>query len=797
MRFIKWFDEISLDDIPIVGGKNAAIGYMASIAQEAHIRVPNGFAVTVQAYWRYLDENNLSDSIYDMLETLDIYDSAVLNKASKSIRERIEKAEIPEAIAQEISQAYRHLSKEYKTKNLDVAIRSSATAEDLPGASFAGQQESFLHISGVDSVLASYKKAISSLFTARAIVYRIEKGFEHKKVGISVGIQKMVRADKASSGVLFTIDTETGFKDVVIINAAFGLGEAIVGGLVNPDEFWVHKPTLFKGFKPILRKNLGSKEVKVVYGTKNKTKKVKLKRSLSDAFSLADNEILTLARQATDLERFFNKQSKHKAALDIEWAKDGIDGKIYILQSRPETVHSQLKSHEMTHYFLEIDPEALRSEILLTGQSIGQQIVHGKVRIAESVKDLGQFHKGDILVTNMTDPDWVPIMKRAGAIVTNIGGRTSHAAIVSRELGIPALIGTGNATSVLKDTRQVTVDCSQGITGYIYDGKIPFGKQKVNLKKIPKAPVDIMINIADPDTVFRHASLPVAGVGLARVEFIIANQISFHPLLACIDKIPKKLIPELSSITRGYQDVASFFFQTMAMGIASIAAAFYPKFVLVRFSDFKSNEYRNLLGGTEYEPVEENPMLGLRGASRYYDPRFEPTFAMECKIIDHVRSAMGFKNVSVMVPFVRTLSEADTVLKLLKKYGVTSGKENPKIYMMCEVPSNVFLMQAFAQKFDGMSIGSNDLTQLVLAVDRDSQELSGLFDEHNQAVLDAMKRAIQGSHAEKKPIGICGQAPSDYPDIASFLIKEGIDSISLNPDAVIQFLQNNIKQKPK
>ncbi|MGE0206517.1 MAG: phosphoenolpyruvate synthase [Candidatus Babeliales bacterium] len=793
MKYITWFNELQITDVPLVGGKNASLGQMIQTLTKKGIVIPNGFALTVKAYWHFLEYNNLLEPLKKILATLtDPQDLKKLKKVGAEIRGLMLKGTMPPDVVAELEEAYKNLSEQYGSQAVDVAVRSSATAEDLPNASFAGQQETFLNIKGSKELVLACKKSMASLFTDRAIVYRVEKGFDHWKVGLSVGVQKMVRSDLASAGVLFTLDTETGFKDVIMINASYGLGESVVQGLVSPDEFRVYKPLLKQGYKSIIKKVLGDKPTKLIYGVdkKNPTQEVTVGNDAYNAFSLTDEELLTLARYGVIIEDYYSELKGHWCPMDIEWAKDGLDGKLYIVQARPETVHA---NHEAQHmvYALKENFQKVKEKIVLSGQSIGQRIAAGKARVAKSFRDLDVFEQGDILVTSMTDPDWVPIMKKAAAIITDRGGRTSHAAIVSRELGIPAIIGTERATSSIKTGEVVTVDCSQGATGYVYRGIVEYTKQPIKVEKIPQLPVKLMVNIGEPERAMNASLLPVDGVGLARVEFIISNTIKMHPM-ACVEaaKISDQTIMRaIDEITRGYMNARDFFVASLAQGVATIAAHFYPRPVIVRFSDFKSNEYRNLLAGSYYEPLEENPMLGLRGASRYYSALYEPAFLLECAALKKAREEMGFSNIKIMIPFVRTIEEAQKVIDLMHQQGLQRGKQNLELYMMCEIPSNVVLMDQFAPLFDGISIGSNDLTQMTLAVDRDSELLANLFDERDPAVKEMIKMALQGAKRNKIHSGICGQAPSDYPEFGKFLIEQGIDSISLNPDSVYQFIK--------
>ena len=795
MQYIKRFNELTIDDVALVGGKNASLGQMISQLAAQEIRVPDGFAVTAEAFWYFIEHNKLRDQLKKtMAQLTDPSDLKMLRKVGSHMRSLLEQGEMPEDLAQEIITAYKELSKKYKQENVDVAVRSSATAEDLPEASFAGQHDTFLNVHGDDELLAACKKSMASLFTDRAIIYRQEKGFDHFKVALSVGVQKMVRADLGSAGVMFTLDTETGFRDIVMIDSAFGLGEAVVKGLVNPDEFRVYKPKLQEGYRPIIKKLLGDKPIKIIYGTdpSHMIKEVSVCNEEYNSFSLTDDEILELARASVIIEDHYSAKKNKWLPQDIEWAKDGIDKQLYIVQSRPETVHApRERVDRLVQYQLkEVSPETLADRILVTGQSIGQQIATGNARVAQNIDQIKTFKEGDVLVTTMTDPDWVPIMKKAAAIITDRGGRTSHAAIVSRELGIPALVGTKTATTTIKQDQEITVDCAQGSTGFVYDGRYEIELQEVDLGKLPQLPIELMLNIADPDRAMALSFLPVDGVGLARIEFIISTMIKMHPMAAAKPELIEdtKILKEVEHLARGYSNVKTFFIDTLAQAVGTIAAAFYPGTVIVRFSDFKTNEYRNLIGGKYFEPVEENPMLGLRGASRYYSPLYEPAFDLECAALKKVRNEMGFTNVRIMIPFVRTIDEGKKVIDLMAKNGLKRTKNGLELYIMCEIPSNVILIDEFCALFDGISIGSNDLTQMTLAVDRDSELLAPLFNERDAAVKRMMQLAVEGAQRNKKRSGICGQAPSDYPEIADFLIKLGIDSISLNPDSVLPFL---------
>lgn len=791
MNYIKWFNEVSIDDVALVGGKNASIGTMIRELAAQNIRVPMGFAITSQAYWHYIEYNNLAEPIRSCLASMGpIADIKNVQKAGKSIRDLITNGSMPDDLVQEIVASYQKLSYMYKSDNLDVAVRSSATAEDLPTASFAGQQETYLNIRGVEQLIESCKKCFASLYTDRAIVYRVEKGFEHAHVALSIGIQKMVRSDTCSSGVAFSLDTESGFADVVTINAAYGLGETIVQGMVAPDEFIVFKPTLQDGYTPIIKKLCGDKKIKMIYGAKDKeTQIVDVSPQEQCKFSLQDEDVLFIARSVIAVEKYYSDRAGSWVPMDVEWAKDGNDGLVYIVQARPETVHKSLKPAELTLY--KLDCPIKDCTVLTTGRSIGQKIVSGPARVINKISEISMIQPGEILVTDMTDPDWVPAMKKTAGIITNRGGRTCHAAIVSRELGLPAIVGTGDATEQIVQGQVVTLDCSRGDVGYVYKGAVPFSHEVIVLETIPPVPVDVMVNLADPDSAFSVSMLPVAGVGLARIEFIITNSIKVHPmaLLHPEQVTDAAVLQQIKELAKSYGDVKQFFVQTLAQGIGMIAAAFYPRPVIVRLSDFKSNEYRNLIGGTFFEPIEENPMIGFRGAYRYYHDLYKEGFALECQALKVVRETMGLKNVKIMVPFVRTIKEAQSVVAALETHGLKAGLDGLQLIMMCEIPSNVILIAEFSRYFNGFSIGSNDLTQLTLGVDRDSALVQSEFDERDPAVLQMMKMAIHGAHEHERTIGICGQAPSDYPEIAEFLIELGIDSISLNPDSVLPFFR--------
>ncbi len=792
MKYIRWFDEISIKDIALVGGKNASLGEMFCHLEKKGVCIPNGFAITAEAYWYFLKKNDLVEPLKKAVSKLtDISDLKLLKKVGHDARKIILSGSMPTDLADEIIQAYHELSKQYKLKNIDVAVRSSATAEDLPTASFAGQQETFLNITGEKQLFEAVIEGMASLFTDRAIVYRVEQKFNHFDVGISIGVQKMVRSDLASAGVAFTLDPESGFADVICINSSYGLGENIVKGVVTPDEFFVYKPKLTEGFKPILKKRLGDKKKKLVYtkSFRSPVKNVPISHADQLKFSLSNEEILEISRMCIIIEDYYSFVKGGWNPQDIEWAKDGLDNQIYIVQSRPETVHASRAKEghkQFVHRLKNVTESALKEKVVATGFSIGQQIVSGPARIIKSANQIDQVHEGDIVVTEMTDPDWVPIMKRAAAIVTDRGGRTCHAAIVSRELGLPALVGAMDATKKIKNSQLITLDASRGKKGYIYDGELEIESLEVEIKK-KDWPVQLMINLADPDRAFTNGLLPVDGVGLARLEFIIANTIKVHPM-ALIDPKrikDKKIKKEIAEITAAYATPRDFFIEVLAQEVGTIVAAFYDRPVIVRLSDFKSNEYRNLIGGGYFEPVEENPMLGLRGASRYTSEWYAAAFEMECATMRRIRETMGLSNMKIMIPFVRTVDEAQRVIEVMKKNKLVPGKDGLELVMMVEVPSNCILIDQFCKLFDGFSIGSNDLTQLTLGVDRDSQLLASLFDERDEAVKEMMKIAIEGARRNNRFIGICGQAPSDYPEITQYLIKVGITSVSLNVDALL------------
>ena len=775
MRYIVNLNSVSSSDLEKVGGKNASIGEMIQHLASLGIKVPGGFATTTGIYKEFLAQNNLDEKISKALASLKINNISALEKTAKQIRSWIIATPFPKEFEKEIAEAYS------KLKNVAVAVRSSSTAEDLATASFAGQQETFLNVKGLKNVIQAIKMVFASLFTSRAIAYRQHQGFEYSKISISVGIQPMVRSDKGVSGVMFTLDTESGFDQVVLITASYGLGEALVQGQVNPDEFCVSKPLLEKNKMAILQRRLGNKAVKMVYANTTNPRTSIKKTAVSEVdqlrFCLNDQEIQMLARQAMLIENHY------KTPMDIEWAKDGVTGELYILQARPETVKSQTQQHQT----LERYQLAKKSKVLTEGQSIGQRIGSGVARIILDPKKLKDVKPGEILVTDMTDPDWEPIMKRAAAIVTNRGGRTCHAAIIARELGIPAVIGCGDATKRIKNGEKVTVSCAEGQTGYVYQGILPYEIKKVSINDMPSLPLKLSINLGNPDRAFTCRYLPNDGIGLARLEFLISNMIGVHPnALLNFKSLPKSLQKEIHKKTAAYKNPVEFYIEKLREGIAIISAAFYPKQVIFRFSDFKSNEYANLLGGSLYEPVEENPMLGFRGASRYKDKKFRDCFKLECKAFKRVRDEMGLTNAQVMVPFVRTVNELREVVELIESYGLKRGENGLKIFMMCEIPSNALLAAEFLQYVDGFSIGSNDLTQLTLGLDRDSSLVANAFDERDEAIKILLHLAISECKKAGKYIGICGQGPSDHPDFAEWLMKEGIENISLNPDTIVE-----------
>jgi pyruvate,water dikinase len=795
-RFVLWFDEIGIDDVPLVGGKNASLGEMIRELSGEGVKVPNGFAITAHAYKYLLERAGIEDDIKRILSDLDTHDVRNLRERGDKVRKLILGSEFPKELKDEIVKAYKEMSTKLGyEKDPDVAVRSSATAEDLPDASFAGQQETYLNINGAEALLEACKNCFASLFTDRAISYRGDKGFDHFQVYLSIGVQKMIRSDSASSGVMFSIDTESGFKDAVFITGSYGLGENVVQGAVNPDEFYVFKPTLKQGKRPIIGRKLGSKKIKMIYSD-TRVENVETPEKERSRFCVNDDEILKLAEWACVIEDHYSKKAGYFKPMDIEWAKDGDGvkvgtGELFIVQARPETVHSLRDVSVSRKYVLKET-----GTVLVTGQAVGEMIGQGEVNIIESSRDITKFERGQVLVTDMTDPDWEPIMKIAAAIVTNRGGRTCHAAIVSRELGIPCVIGTERGTKVIKSGQNVTVSCAEGEIGNIYDGLLKFEIKETNLKELPKTRTKIMMNVGIPDKAFVEGQIPNDGVGLAREEFIINSYIGIHPLaLIHYDELKKKatedkklagVIATIDKKTRAYKNKVEFFIDQLASGVGKIAAGFYPNEVIVRLSDFKTNEYANLIGGYLYEPEESNPMIGWRGASRYYDEDFKPAFGLECKAILKARNDFGLKNIKVMIPFCRTVKEGKRVIETMKEFGLVQGENGLEVYVMCEIPSNVILADQFADVFDGFSIGSNDLTQLALGLDRDSELVAHIYDERNEAVKRLIAQVIEVARKRGKKIGICGQAPSDYEEFAEFLVECGIDSISLNPDTVIK-----------
>ena len=781
--FVRWFADIEIGDVASVGGKNASLGEMYRALSSRGVRVPNGFALTAAAYRHFLAEAGLERWLNDELAALQPGNLADLHARAARIRHAMVDAALPEDLAQQVAAAYQKLSGPHG--HADVAVRSSATAEDLPDASFAGQQETYLNVEGERALLHTCKRCFASLFTERAISYRLDKGFGHTAVALSIGVQKMVRSDLAASGVMFTLDTETGFRDVVLINAAYGLGENVVQGSVNPDEYCVFKPTLRTGFRPILEKRIGTKEFRLVYdvGGGRMVKNVPVPPAEREKCAISDDEILELARWACLIEDHYSARRGCSTPMDIEWAKDGRTGELFIVQARPETVQSRKATDVAESFRLE-----QRGLVLVRGRSVGERIAAGPVRVIQHAQFLEQFQPGEVLVTDKTDPDWEPIMKKAAAIVTNRGGRTCHAAIVSRELGLPAIVGTEHGTDLLKDGQMVTVSCAEGDTGFVYAGKLPFTVQRTSLKDLRRPRTKVMMNVANPQEALALSFIPNDGVGLAREEFIISNYIKVHPLaLLHYDRITDPAVKaQIDGLTHGWTDKPQFFVDKLAHGVAMIAAAFYPKDVILRLSDFKTNEYANLIGGRAYEPAEENPMIGFRGASRYYHPRYQEGFALECRAVKKVRDEMGLTNLKLMIPFCRTVEEGRRVLAEMEKHGLKRGTNGLEVYVMCEIPSNVILAEEFSEIFDGFSIGSNDLTQLILGVDRDSEIVAPIFDERNPAVKRMIAQVIGVCRAKGRKIGICGQAPSDYPDFAQFLVEQGIDSISLNPDSVVK-----------
>lgn len=771
--YVITFAKCAMGDVEHVGGKNASLGEMLSNLSQLGVRVPDGFATTASAYREFLRQDGLDDRIYALLDELDVDDVPALTRTGAEIRQMIMDAPFPAVLQKAIGTAWDELR---DGQDIEVAVRSSATAEDLPEASFAGQQETLLNVSGLDQVLAAVHEVYASLYNDRAISYRVHQNFDHRNVALSVGVQRMVRSDLGSAGVMFTLDTESGFRDVVFITSSYGLGETVVQGAVNPDEFYVHKSGLIAGKKAILRRTIGGKTVKMIYSDDPSERVTTVDVDVEDQrkFSLTDEDVEHLARQAIQIEEHYGRP------MDIEWGKDGTDGELYILQARPETVQSR-SGQAMVRFSLQE-----RSEVFSTGRSIGQRVGTGIARVVSSVEEMNLIQTGDVIIADMTDPDWEPVMKRASAIATDRGGRTCHAAIIARELGIPAVVGCGDATEKVPDGAEVTVSCAEGDEGYVYKGTLRYEEREVKLGKLPEIPVKLTMNVANPDRAFTFAGLPNSGVGLARLEFIINRMIGVHPkALLELDQQDDETQELIAEMMAGYADPVSFYVDKLAEGIGTIAAAFSPNPVIVRLSDFKSNEYANLIGGERYEPREENPMLGFRGASRYVDDGFKPCFELECRALKYVRGEMGLSNVQIMVPFIRTVEEAEKVVALLAENGLERGKDGLKLIMMCELPSNALLAEEFLNNFDGMSIGSNDMTQLTLGLDRDSGKIASLFDERDPAVKKLLELAISACRAQGKYVGICGQGPSDHPDLAQWLLDQGIESMSLNPDSVL------------
>ncbi len=786
--FIRWFDELTINDIPLVGGKNASLGEMYRELIPQGINIPNGFAVTAEAYRFMLDQANAWDDLHQALDNLEADDVSDLARRARRAREIIYAAPLPEVLEMQILEAYRQLKDQYG-EDVSLAVRSSATAEDLPTASFAGQQDTFLNIRGEQSLLEACKRCFASLFTDRAIHYRVDQGFDHFKLGLSIGIMKMVRSDLSASGVMFSLDTESGFTDVVFITGAYGLGENVVQGAVDPDEFYVHKPTFAQGYRAILKRSLGAKKIKMVYSegrTREPTQNIVTSEEERNRFCITDQDALTLTDYAIKIEKHYSAKAGQPRPMDMEWAKDGIDGLLYIVQARPETVVSQRNNLMMESYVLKDKAEAI-----VIGRAVGSKIASGNARIVEHLEQLKDFKPGDVLVADITTPDWEPVMKIASAIVTNRGGRTCHAAIISRELGVPAVIGCENATSAINNNSLVTVSCAEGDIGKVYQGKLNFAVLTTDLTGLKRPKTHIMLNIGNPELAFKCSFLPNDGVGLARMEFIITEYIKAHPLaLIHPERIQdKKVLEQLKQLTRNYENPQDFFVERLSEAVATIAAAFYPKPVVVRMSDFKTNEYATLLGGSDFEFAEENPMIGFRGASRYIHPAYAEGFALECAAMKRVRDEMGLTNVILMIPFCRRTQEAERVLETMTKHGLKRGENGLQIYVMCEIPNNVIQIDAFSRYFDGFSIGSNDLTQLTLGVDRDSAIIAEAFDERDPGVKEMIRLAVKGAQRNGKHIGLCGQAPSDYPDMARYLVEIGIDSMSLNPDTVLKTTQ--------
>lgn len=781
MTYVLPLAEVSLDHLPLVGGKNASLGEMIRGLSEAGVRVPNGFALTTAAWHRHLEAGGMADDLWAPLDGLDVKDVAALARAARGIRERIAGAPLPDDVAMEARTAYEQLSREAGQSAIDVAVRSSATAEDLPSASFAGQQDSFLGVRGWAHLERTILACMASLFTDRAIVYRTNQAIDHRDVALSVGVQRMIRSDQATAGVCFTLDPESGFRGVVMLSAAYGLGELVVQGRVDPDEFWVHRPGLARGLPALVRRERGAKRERLVYGERGTLELERVPNAERLRFALDEEQVLELARMAVAIEEHYSTRAGHEVPMDIEWAQDA-DGSLWIVQARPETVHSRV-----TRPVVEVYQLHTKASPLLRGKSVGTRIGHGVVRHVYGAADLEAFQDGEVLVAAMTDPDWVPVLTRAAAVVTDHGGRTCHAAIVSRELGLPCVVGATGATELLVDGQEITVSCAEGDEGRVYEGHVPFTCEEVDPAELPEPSVPLMLNLANPDLAFRLAGLPVQGVGLMRTEFLVSSWIGLHPMAAAHpERVTDPAVrAQIRARTEGWDDPAEYFVERLAAGVGQIGAAFYPRRVIVRLSDFKTNEYAGLLGGADFELEEANPMIGFRGASRYAHPRYRDGFALECRALLRARERMGLDNLAVMVPFCRTLGEARTVLDELARHGLERGKNGLEVWVMCEIPNNVVLAEEFAELFDGFSIGSNDLTQLVLGVDRDSEILADVFDEQDPGVKRTIEQVIERAHACGTPVGICGQAPSDHPEFAAFLAERGIDSMSLNPDSIV------------
>ena len=796
MAYVKWFNEIGLADVAEVGGKNASLGEMYRALTKEGVKVPNGFAVTASAYKAVLDYNDAWEKLEDILNAMNIHDVASLQKAGTACRKIVYNAKLPDDIKEAIIDYYHKLKQEYG-ENFSVAVRSSATSEDSPEASFAGQNETYLNVQDEEALLDSYKRCLASNFTDRSIHYKYDNGFDYLKVFLSVVVMKMVRSDIGAAGVMFSLDTETGFKDVVFINASLGLGENVVLGAVEPDSFYVHKPTFLQGKRAVLKRKLGHKNIKMILTKEANvsnmayeyTKNVPTSEEEMNHYAITDDDVMVLADYAIKVEQHYSKEAGFHKPMDMEWAKDGIDGELYMVQARPETVESQKKGTVLEIYSLKE-----KSKVLTSGQAVGTKIGAGKVRIINDAKEMQSFQAGEVLVADITTPDWEPIMKKASAIVTNKGGRTCHAAIVSRELGLPAIVGSQDATEVLQNGQEVTVSCAEGETGFVYEGILKYEVTKTDLSTLPKTKTELMMNLGNPDQAFSLASLPVDGVGLARMEFIINEYIKAHPMaLLHPEKVDEETKKELEKLSMAYNSMEEFFIKTLSEGVATIAASVYPKPCVVRMSDFKSNEYASLLGGSVFEPQESNPMIGFRGAARYTHPAYEEGFGLECKAMKRVRDTMGFTNVILMIPFCRRVEEGKRVIQTMAKYGLKQGENGLQVYVMCEIPNNVIQIDRFSEVFDGFSIGSNDLTQLTLGVDRDSEIVAFDYDERDEGVLAMIEMAVKGAKRNKRHSGICGQAPSDYPDVAEFLVRLGIDSISLNPDSVLKTKQAIVK----